>query len=64
MITPQTQIKLNLPRRLKEHLKNRAAKFGVTMAEYIRHLILKDIEDTDLPRVAKKYQNSARGKSA
>ncbi|MDO8570408.1 MAG: hypothetical protein Q7R97_02385 [Candidatus Daviesbacteria bacterium] len=54
MITPQTQIKLNLPLYLKENLKKRAAKFGITMAEYIRHLILKDVEDMDSPCAPKK----------
>lgn len=49
MITQQTQIKLNLPVSLKEYLESKASKFGTPLAVYIRHLILKDIEDMDYP---------------
>lgn len=49
MITQQTQIKLNLPVSLKEYLESKASKFGTPLAAYIRHLILKDIEDMDYP---------------
>ena len=49
MITQQTQIKLNLPLSLKEYLESKASKFGIPLSSYIRHLILKDIEDMDYP---------------
>ena len=49
MITQQSQIKLNLPLSLKEYLESKASKFGIPLAAYIRHLILKDIEDMDYP---------------
>lgn len=49
MITQQAQIKLNLPVSLKEYLESKASKFGTPLAAYIRHLILKDIEDMDYP---------------
>ena len=49
MITQQTQIKLNLPLSLKDYLESKASKFGTPLAVYIRHLILKDIEDMDYP---------------
>lgn len=49
MITQQTQIKLNLPLSLKEYLESKAGKFGMPLAAYIRHLILKDIEDMGYP---------------
>lgn len=49
MITQQAQIKLNLPLCLKEFLESKASKFGIPLAAYIRHLILKDIEDMDYP---------------
>ena len=49
MITQQAQIKLNLPLSLKEYLESKAGKFGIPLAAYIRHLILKDIEDMDYP---------------
>lgn len=52
MITQQAQIKLNLPLSLKEYLESKAGKFGIPLAAYIRHLILKDIEDMDYPTYA------------
>jgi predicted DNA-binding protein len=49
MNTAQTQIKLNLPLALKGYLESKANKFGMPIAGYIKHLILKDIEDMDYP---------------
>lgn len=49
MITQQTQIKLNLPLALKEHLESRARKFGMSLAAYLRHLILKEVEEMEYP---------------
>jgi hypothetical protein len=49
MLTQQTQVKLNLPSELKEYLESKAGKFGMPLAGYIRHLILKDVADMDYP---------------
>ncbi|MDO8498436.1 MAG: hypothetical protein Q7S44_01495 [bacterium] len=49
MITEQTQIKVNLPLALKEFLESKASKFGMPLAGYIRHLILKDVEEMTYP---------------
>lgn len=49
MITPQTQIKLNLSVNLKDFLESKARRFGVPMSDYLKHLILKDIEGEDYP---------------
>ncbi len=49
MVTQQAQIKLNLPVSLKEYLESKASKFGMPLAGYIKHLILKDVEDMDYP---------------
>lgn len=49
MITQQTQIKLNLPLALKEFLESKAQKFGMPIAAYVKHLIIKDVEDMDYP---------------
>lgn len=43
----QTQIKVNLSVQLKQYLQLKAEAVGVTMSEYIRHLIMKSIEDDD-----------------
>lgn len=49
MITPQTQIKLNLPVTLKDFLESKARRFGIPMSDYLKHLILKDIEAEEYP---------------
>lgn len=49
MITQQSQIKINLPVPLKEFLESKAQKFGMPLAGYVKHLILKDVEDLDYP---------------
>lgn len=49
MNTPQSQIKINIPLSMKEYLESKADKFGMPIAGYIKHLILKDIEDMEYP---------------
>ncbi len=49
MITQQAQIKINLPLALKEFLESKAGKFGMPLAGYIKHLMLKDVENMDYP---------------
>ncbi len=49
MNTTQAQIKVNLPVTMKDFLESKASKFGMPIAGYIKHLILKDIEDMDYP---------------
>lgn len=69
MITQQTQIKLNLPLSLKEYLESKAGRYGIPLASYIRHLILKDIEDMDYPtyeasdKTIKAYRKALREKN-
>ncbi|MDO8638923.1 MAG: hypothetical protein Q7R43_05075 [Candidatus Daviesbacteria bacterium] len=49
MITPQTQIKLNLSVVLKDFLESKARRFGIPMSDYLKHLILRDIEKEEYP---------------
>ena len=49
MNTSQAQIKVNIPVTMKDYLESKASKFGMPVAGYIKHLILKDIEDMDYP---------------
>jgi len=49
MITQQTQIKVNLSLQLKEFLESKANRFGMPLAGYIKHLILKEVSDMDYP---------------
>lgn len=49
MITQQAQIKLNLPLALKDYLESKANKFGLPIAAYVKHLIMKDVEEMEYP---------------
>ena len=60
MNTTQAQIKVNLPLSMKDFLESKASKFGMPIAGYIKHLILKDIEDMDYPL----YQASGKTEEA
>ena len=44
-----TQLKVALPAALHEFLKSKAEKFGVSMAAYVRHLILEDVVNMEFP---------------
>lgn len=49
MVTQQAQIKITLPLALKDFIESRASKFGLPIAAYVRHLIVRDVEDMEYP---------------
>ena len=67
MITQQSQIKINLPLPLKEKIEYRAKRYGLPIAAYVKHLILKDVEP-DYPvfeasdRTIKAYKKALKDK--
>jgi predicted DNA-binding protein len=69
MITQQAQIKVNLPLQLKEYLESKASKFGMPLAGYIKHLILKEVADMDYPvfeasdKTVKAYRKALKERS-
>ena len=44
-----TQIKITLPGELYLHLKSKADKLGLNLASYVRHLVINDVKDIDVP---------------
>lgn len=66
MNTIQTQLKVNIPESMMDYLESKANKFGMPIAGYIKHLILKDIEDMDYPiykaseSTEKAYENAMK----
>ncbi|HTK03864.1 MAG TPA: hypothetical protein VL401_03830 [Alphaproteobacteria bacterium] len=44
-----TQIKVTLPDELYLHLKSKAERFGLGLASYLRHLVINDVKDVDIP---------------
>ena len=43
------QLKVTLPVALYDYLDSKAQRFGLALATYIKHLVIKDVEDMDLP---------------
>ena len=64
MITPQSQVKVNLPLPLKEFLESRANRFGMPISVYVKHLILKDVESMEYPTYQASRLTIERAKEA
>jgi len=45
----QGQLKINLPQELQELLESKASKFGVPLTQYVKHILMKDVENEDFP---------------
>jgi len=43
------QVKLTLPEELYFHVKSKADKFGLNLASYVRHLVISDVKDVEIP---------------
>ena len=59
--SPATQIKITLPQNLYLHLKSKAEKFDLWLATYIKHLVINDVKDVDIPilKMSKKRERIA-----
>jgi predicted DNA-binding protein len=49
MQSQTTQIRVTLPVELQGYLQAKASKFGLTLATYIKHLIIDDVKDVKYP---------------
>jgi hypothetical protein len=56
-----TQIKVTLPQNLYLHLKSKAEKFDLGLATYIKHLVINDVKNIDIPvfRMSKEREEIA-----
>jgi antitoxin component of RelBE/YafQ-DinJ toxin-antitoxin module len=43
------QVKVTLPAQLQQFVQSKADKFGMTVSSYIKHLVLDDVRDMDMP---------------
>ena len=48
MNTP-IQLKINLSTQLQELLASKAGKFGVPLTQYVKHVLMKDVQDLPYP---------------
>ena len=45
----QVQLKISLSEQLNELLQSKAARFGVPVTQFVKHLIIKEVEDEQYP---------------
>lgn len=43
------QIKINLSAQLQDLLESKAGKFGIPLTQYVKHVLIKDVENEDYP---------------
>ncbi len=48
-IASSVQIKITLPSQLQAFAQSKADRYGLTLSTYIRHLVLDDVKDMDMP---------------
>jgi hypothetical protein len=48
MNTP-IQLKINLTTQLQELLASKAGKFGLPLTQYVKHVLMKDVQDLEYP---------------
>lgn len=47
--TNQIQLKLSLSHRLNDLLRSKAGRFGVPVTQYVKHIIITDVEEEKYP---------------
>lgn len=62
--TQTTQIKVTLPDELYLHLRSKAEKLGLNLASYVRHLVINDVKDIDIPVFRMSEKTEKRGLQA
>lgn len=48
-LTNSTQVKVTLPYELYFYVKSKADRFGLNLASYLKHLVVNDVKDIDIP---------------
>lgn len=49
MNTTQIQLKVSLSQQLSDLLRSKAFRFGVPVTQFVKHIIMKEVEDEDYP---------------
>lgn len=49
MNTLQVQLKVSLSEQLRDLLESKAARLGVPITQFVKHLIIKEVEDEEYP---------------
>lgn len=43
------QLKINLTSELQDLLESKASKFGIPLTQYVKHILIKEVENVDYP---------------
>jgi negative regulator of replication initiation len=62
--TQATQVKVTLPDELYLYLKSKAEKFGLSLASYLRYLVISDVKDLDIPMFRMSQKTEEKGLQA
>lgn len=56
------QLKINLSQELQELLQSKANKFGVPLTQYVKHVLMKDVENEPYPifRASEETEKAAK----
>ena len=56
------QLKINLTSQLQELLESKASKFGVPLTQYVKHVLMKDVENIEYPifKASEETEKAAR----
>ena len=64
MTTPQIQLKVSLSQQLSDLLESRAARLGVPVTQFVKHLIIKEVEEEDYPTFPASERTIQKAKKA
>ncbi|MEK7534515.1 MAG: hypothetical protein AAB600_04215 [Patescibacteria group bacterium] len=64
MNTLQVQLKISLSEQLKDLLESKAARLGVPITQFVKHLIIKEVEDEEYPTFQMSKRSEKRLKEA
>ncbi len=64
MITTQVQIKVSLSEQLNDLLVSRAQRLGVPITQFIKHLIIKEVEQEQFPTFITSSRTEKKGEKA
>lgn len=55
-------LKINLTSELQELLKSKASKFGIPLTQYVKHVLIKDVENVEFPvfKASEETEKAAR----
>lgn len=64
MITQQIQLKISLSDQLNDLLQSKAARLGIPATQFVKHLIIKDVETEEYPTFKMSERTRKRAEDA